>query len=444
MAVMTPETGRSTPARAAPASGQMTRTLTLLFAVAAGAAVGNLYYAQPLLDVIGRSLGVSISTAGLLITATQVGYAVGIVLIVPLGDVRNRRRLVPVMMMASAVSLGLCAAAPDFAVLALGLAAVGVTTVSGQILTPFAGDLADDKSRGRILGIVVSGLLTGILGARILGGLIGGTAGWRSVFAIAAGIMVVLAGLIWRMTPEVPAKMAAPYGSLLRSVIQLVRREAALRVIMALGIVSMATFTLFWTALTFLLSDRFYHYPPTIIGLFGLAGLIGALAAQWAGRLYDKGYARLGTGVSWLLAVAAWGCSELGRTSLGWLLAGIVILDIATQAQRILNQTQAFAISVEARSRVNTAYVGGNFVGAALGSLTASLLWSAGGWTSIAVAGGGLSLLALILWAVTPRTLGQLERSPLNGDINQLCSAAPIASAPRTSAASPARPRSST
>jgi predicted MFS family arabinose efflux permease len=379
----------------------MTRTLTLLFAVAGGAAVGNLYYVQPLLAVIATSLHVSSATAGLLVTATQVGYAAGIVLIVPLGDVRNRRRLIPLMMLTSALALALCAAAPTFAVLAVAMVLVGVTTVSGQILTPFAGDLTDDSDRGRVLGIVVSGLLTGILGARILGGLIAGVAGWRSVFAIAAGIMVVLAALLGRLAPTLPPKTTAAYGSLLRSVVTLVRHEARLRILMVFGMISMATFTLFWTALTFLLSDQHYRYSPTIIGLFGLGGLVGTLAAQGAGRLHDKGWSNAATGVSWAVTVLAWLFSEFGRVSLGWLLAGVVVLDVGSQAQRILNQTRAFALSDEARSRVNTAYVAGNFVGAALGSLAASLLWSTGGWTAVTITGGALSLLALLLWAVT-------------------------------------------
>jgi predicted MFS family arabinose efflux permease len=379
----------------------MTRTLTLLFAVAGGAAVGNLYYVQPLLAVIATSLHVSSATAGLLVTATQVGYATGIVLVVPLGDVRNRRRLIPLVMGASALSLVLCAVAPSFAVLAVAMVLVGVTTVSGQILTPFAGDLTDDSDRGRVLGIVVSGLLTGILGARIIGGLIAGVAGWRSVFAIAAGIMVVLAALLGRLAPTLPPKTTAAYGSLLRSVVTLVRHEARLRILMVFGMISMATFTLFWTALTFLLSDRHYHYSTTVIGLFGLAGLVGTLAAQGAGRLHDKGWSNAATGVSWVVTVLAYVFCELGRISLGWLLVGVVVLDVGTQAQRILNQTRAFALSDEARSRVNTAYVAGNFVGAALGSLAASLLWSVGGWTAVTVTGGVLSLLALLLWVVT-------------------------------------------
>src|ERR1700761_5154029 len=373
----------------------MTRTLTLLFAVAGGAAGGNLYYVQPLLAVIAASLHVGNATARPLVTATQVGYATGRVLIAPLGDVRDRRRLIPLMMLASAVALALCAIAPTFAVLAVAMVLVGVTTVSGQVLTPFAGD------RGRVLGIVVSGLLTGILGARIIGGLIAGTAGWRTVFVIAAGVMVVLAALIGRLAPTLPAKNSAPYGPLLRSVSSLVRHQPRLRILMALGMVSMATFTLFWTALTFLLSDRHYHYSTTIIGLFGLAGLVGTLAAQGAGRLHDRGWSNAATGVSWVVCGLAWLLSQFGRVSLGWLLAGVVVMDVGTQAQRILNQTRAFALSADARSRINTAYVAGNFVGAALGSLAASLLWSLGGWTAVTVTGGGLSLLALVLWALT-------------------------------------------
>jgi len=379
----------------------MTPALTLLFAVAGGAAVGNLYYVQPLLAVIAASLHVSNSTAGLLVTATQVGYASGIVLIVPLGDVRNRRRLIPLMMLASALALVLCAVAPNFAVLAVAMMLVGVTTVSGQILTPFAGDLAEESSRGRVLGIVFSGVLTGILGARIIGGLIAQVAGWRTVFVLAAAIMVVLAALIGRQAPTLPPKTTARYGSLLRSVVTLVRQEARLRILMVFGMISMATFTLFWTALTFLLSDPHYHYSTGVIGLFGLAGLVGALVAQGAGRLHDRGWSNAATGAAWAVTVLAWVFSQLGQVSLGWLLAAVIVLDVGTQAQRILNQTRAFALSAEARSRINTAYVAGNFVGAALGSLAASLLWSAGGWTAITATGGGLSLLALLLWAVT-------------------------------------------
>jgi predicted MFS family arabinose efflux permease len=388
---------------------RMTRPLTLLFAVAGGAAVGNLYYVQPLLAVIAASLHVSSATAGLLVTATQVGYACGIALIVPLGDVRDRRRLIPLMMLASAASLTLCAVAPSFAVIAVAMVLVGVTTVSGQIFAPFAGDLTAERDRGRVLAIVFSGVQIGILGARIVGGLIAGAVGWRPVFAIAAGIMVVLAALTWWLAPTLPPKTTAGYGALLRSVAVLVRTKAQLRILMVFGLISMAAFTLFWTALTLLLSDQHYRYSPAVIGLFGLVGLAGTLAAQGAGRLHDRGWSNAATGASWAVITLAWLLSLFGRLSLGWLLAGVLVLDVGIQAQRILNQTRAFALSDEARSRINTAYVVGNFVGAAVGSLAASLLWSVGGWTAVTAAGGGLSLLALLLWAVTLPSMGPVR-----------------------------------
>ena len=377
---------------------RLSRALVLLFAVASGAAVGNLYYAQPLLDVIAADLHIGQGPAGLLITATQVGYALGIMFIVPLGDVRNRRRLVPLMMGLSALSLAACAAAPGVVVLLLALVAVGLSTVAGQILIPFAGDLADDASRGRVVGIVVSGALTGILFARIISGLIAGVAGWRVVFLAAAVLMLGLAAVLYRAVPVAPAKTAQPYRALLRSVLTLVRRERTLRVAMSYGAIGMASFTLFWTGLTFLLSGPPYGYSTAVIGLFSLAGLVGTVSAQGAGRLHDRGWSNSATGVFWLLAMLAWVVCGVGRYSLVWLLLGIVVLDIATQGQRILNQAQIFASSAGARSRMNTAYVTGNFVGGAVGSITGSVLWAAGGWVAVCIAGAALSALAFGLW----------------------------------------------
>jgi predicted MFS family arabinose efflux permease len=393
-----PET---TTAAAATGLHRMTRTLMILFAVAGGAAVGSLYYAQPLLDIIARDLHVGEGAAGLLVTATQIGYAVGIVFIVPLGDRHNRRNLVPLMMLISAVALIGCAVAPNIIVLTIALVAVGLTTVSGQILVPFAGDLSDEATRGRVVGIVVSGLLTGILAARIVSGLIAGVAGWRLVFVVAAVLMVVLAALLYSQTPIVPAKTSVSYKVLLRSIATIIRREPLLRVVMVFGAIGFATFTMFWTALTFLLSGPSYNYSPTVIGLFGVAGLLGTMAAQTAGRLHDRGRSVIGTGLSWILAIASWVTSDLGAHSLAWLLVGILALDIATQARNIMNQAQIFAISADARSRINTAYVAGNFVGGAIGSIAATLLWATGGWNAVMIAGGALSLAGFVLWLAT-------------------------------------------
>ncbi|WP_189895343.1 MFS transporter [Streptomyces canarius] len=379
----------------------MNRVLTLLFAVAGGAAVGNLYYAQPLLRDIADALHVSEGFTGLLVTAIQVGYAVGIVLLVPLGDRRDRRRLVPLLMVLCSVALALCAVAPGVPLLAAGFVAVGLTTVSGQVLVAFAGDLATDADRGRVVGVVVSGLVTGILVARIVSGVIAAAAGWRAVYVFAACLMAVLAAVLYRMTPSLPVKTTMPYGRLLRSTASLLKEEPVLRVAVAFGSIGFATFTMFWTALTFLLSGPPYHYSTAGIGLLGAVGLVGSLAAQGSGRLHDRGWSVPVTGWSWVLASVAWLCGTFGTHGLAWLIVSILTLDVATQSRNILNQARILALSPDARSRVNTAYVCGNFCGGALGSTAAGVLWSVGGWNAVCWTGVVLSVLGLLVWVPT-------------------------------------------
>jgi predicted MFS family arabinose efflux permease len=403
----------------------MPRALLVLFAVASGAAVGNLYYAQPLLAVTAAELQVSEASIGLLVTATQIGYALGILFIVPLGDFRDRRRLVPLMMLLSAVALAASSIAPNFVVLAICLTAVGVTSVSGQVLAPLAGDLSEDAARGKNVGIVVSGLLTGILLARVFSGVIASIGGWRVVFVVAAGIALTLSVLLYRSIPRLtPKTTELSYAGVLKSVLSLVRHEPTLRVSMLLGTTGFGLFTMFWTALTFLLSSPPYSYSTSVIGLFGLVGLVGVIAAQSAGRVHDRGWSVGGTGVAWLLVLVSLPLAGFGRHSLLFVLAAIVLLDIGIQAQHILNQSRIFQLSPDARSRVNTAYITGNFVGGTVGSLGATLLWSVGGWNAITSAGTVLSAAALVLWfatrngALRPRrsTVDEFGPVPVIGD----------------------------
>ena len=387
----------------APARPVLTRGLTFLFAVAAGAAVGNLYWAQPLLELIARDLHSSSATAGWLITATQIGYAAGILLIVPLGDVLDRRRLIPVMMLLGALALVLCALAPSIGLLLAAMTALGLTTVSGQILTPLTGDLADEANRGRAVGTVASGILTGILASRTLSGLVADVAGWRAIFAVAAVVAVVLAVLLYRAIPPLRPKTRMAYPALIASVATVVRRERVVRWTLALGATGFAVFTMFWTSLTFLLSGPPFGYPVSVIGLFGLAGLAGAVGAQRAGRLHDRGWSLPVTGVAWVLILGSFVVAAFAGRSVVLVLVAVVVLDVAAQGQMILNQTRVFAVSGEARSRLNTAFVTGNFIGGALGSAAAAVLWSLGGWTAVTVAGMVLSCVALGVWAVGRR-----------------------------------------
>ena len=381
----------------------MTRGRTLLFAVAGGAAVGNLYWAQPLLDVIDRDLGAAPSTAGWLVTATQLGYALGILLVVPLGDVADRRRLVPLMLGLSAVALAACAAAPSMGLLLAAITVLGLTTVSGQILIPLAGDLADPESRGHVVGTVVSGVLTGILVSRTLAGLVAGYAGWRAIYVAAAVVAVVLAVVLARTLPSLPPKTAMRYPALIASVFTVVVRERAVRWTLVLGATGFAVFTMFWTALTFRLSGPPFTFSVQVIGLFGLVGLAGALAAQRSGRLHDLGWSVPATGVAWLLTLTAFVLAGLAGGSVVLLVVAILLLDVAVQANGILGQARIFGVSHAARSRLNTAWVVNNFLGGAVGSGLATVLWARGGWPAITAAGAVLACFALVVWLLGRR-----------------------------------------
>jgi predicted MFS family arabinose efflux permease len=381
----------------------MTPARTLLFAVAGGAAVGNLYWAQPLLDDIASSLGTSAAVAGLLVTLTQVGYALGILLVVPLGDVLDRRRLIPGVLVASAVALLFAAVAPSFAVLLVALALVGLTTVAGQLLIPLAGDLADPSSRGRVVGTIASGVLTGILVSRTVSGLVADAFGWRAIYVVAAVAALLFAVLLRRAIPELDRRDRVRYPTLIASVFRAVAEHRAVRVTLVISSAMFAVFTMFWTALTFLLSAEPFGYSTSAIGLVGLAGLAGAVAAQRVGRLHDRGVSVPVTGAAIAVVLVSLVVAGLGARSIVVVLVAVVLLDVGVQATNVLNQTRLFAIDPAARSRLNTAFVTANFIGGAIGSALASVLWNAGGWTAVTVGGAVLVGFALTVWAVHRR-----------------------------------------
>ena len=385
------------------AGAGMTPARTLLFAVAGGAAVGNLYWAQPLLDDIASSLDTSAAVAGLLVTLTQVGYALGILLVVPLGDVLDRRRLIPGVLVASAVALLFAAVAPSFAVLLVALALVGLTTVAGQLLIPLAGDLADPSSRGRVVGTIASGVLTGILVSRTVSGLVADAFGWRAIYVVAAVAALLFAVLLRRAIPELDRRDRVRYPTLIASVFRAVAAHRAVRVTLVISSAMFAVFTMFWTALTFLLSAEPFGYSTSAIGLVGLAGLAGAVAAQRVGRLHDRGVSVPVTGAAIAVVLVSLVVAGLGAGSIVVVLVAVVLLDVGVQATNVLNQTRLFAIDPAARSRLNTAFVTANFIGGAIGSALASVLWNAGGWTAVTVGGAVLVGFALTVWAVHRR-----------------------------------------
>jgi predicted MFS family arabinose efflux permease len=379
---------------------RLSPALVLLMAVASGAAVANIYYAQPLLDTIGHDFSVSDGTAGLLVTASQIGYAAGLVLLVPLGDLLERRRLITLILLVTALALLATALSPSFSSLAAALLVVGVTSVVAQILVPLASTLALEHERGQVVGKVMSGLLIGILVARTASGVIAELGGWRLVFGISAALMVSLSAVLHRALPQVRRATDLSYPALLRSVLELVREQPTLRLRMAYGVLGMGQFSVLWTTIAFLLASAPYHYGEATIGLFGLVGLAGALAAQAAGRIADRGYHHLSTGLFFATMLLSWGAIAAGKSSLAALIVGIAVFDLGVQGAQITNQTVIYALAPQARSRLTTAYMTTVFAAAAAFSALASAIYEADGWDAVAVVGAVLAAVGVAIWAV--------------------------------------------
>lgn len=377
------------------------RTLRAM-AVGCGLSVANNYYAQPLLADMGRYFDADDRRMGLVAMLAQVGYAIGLLLFVPLGDRLERRGFILWMLGAVTVALLGMAAAPTFAWLAAASLAVGVTTITPQLLVPFAAHLAGPAERGRVVGTVMSGLLIGILAARTASGLIGGSLGWRAVYLIAAAVMVLLVlalrGLLPRSQPE-HAQM--PYLSLMRSIGGLLRDEPVLRQSCLFGAMSFGAFSAFWTTLAFHLAAPPFGYSSGVVGLFGLVGIVGALAAPMAGRFADRRSPRWTIGAGLSCVLIAYAVLGLAGGTLWGLVAGVILLDLGAQAAHISNQARIYAIRPEARSRMNTAYMVTYFIGGASGSYAAAWGWSLHGWGGVCLVGLAMTLLGLAAFAAT-------------------------------------------
>jgi predicted MFS family arabinose efflux permease len=365
--------------------------------------VANLYYVQPLLNLLSHTLGVSQPTAGLLVTCSQLGYVLGLGLVVPLGDLLERRRLITGLLVGAAAANAACAVAPSFSVLAAALAALGGLSVVAQIVVPLAATLASPQRRGQVVGTVMSGLLIGILLSRTLSGLIAALGGWRLVFALAAAAMLALSLALRRGLPIVAATPQLRYPQLLRSVLSLITHEPVLRQRMVLGALAMAEFSLLWTSLPFLLGGAPYHYSEVTTGLFGLAGLTGVLFAPLVGRLADRGYDRLTLGALLFATLASWVMLAAGHSSLPALVAGVLILDLGIQGLHINNQNAIYRLHPSARNRLTTAYMVSFFLGGVLGSLLSTITYGIAGWTATCLLGAVIALTPCAIWATIQR-----------------------------------------
>jgi predicted MFS family arabinose efflux permease len=385
----------------------ISRGLTLLFAITCGVSVSSLYVLQPVLEEIRTDFDVTTSTAALVVTAAQLGYAVGLLFLVPLGDLWNRKMLAPSMMVASAAALLLSGLAPGFAALFVASILVGVAAATAQIVIPWSSSLALPADRGRVVGVVMSGLLMGILLARVISGLIAEFGGWRSVLLVGSALMTVLAVVVYLSVPPDAPRPRQPYGRLLISVAQMIRAEKMLRQRMFLGFLTMFGFSAMWTSVAFLLSGsrgEHFDYSEAAIGLFGLAGVVGAAAAPLFGGLADRGHLRMATTVAWIVTIAGWLLLAWPGTPLAALLIGLVVFDFGVQASQLSNQSAIYSLPAEARSRVTTAYMVSYFTGAVAGSLCSGYTYDAGGWNILCLIGFGVSAVGLLGWLIFDRT----------------------------------------
>ena len=379
------------------ANQTISQALVLLMATATGIAVAGNYYAQPLLHTIAQELGSSYASTGNIITTAQLSYGLGLVLLVPLADMIEHRRLIVSMMFLTTLGLVVSALSHHLPMLMAGTAIAGFCSVVAQVLVPFASTLSAPEQRGRVIGTVMGGLLLGILLARVVSGAVSTLVDWRMVYWVAAFSMFVTTLLLARYLPRYHNAHASHYGQLLSSLLQLFVKIPELRHRSLLGMFSFALFSMFWTPLAFLLSKPPYEYNDATIGLFGLVGAAGVWAASWAGKMADSGKGHSGLRIGLLVLLFSWVILYFAPNSLTALLVGVLLLDLAVQLVHVGNQSVIYGLQPEIRNRLNAGYMTCYFIGGASGSWLSVVLFQHHGWHGIVAGACVIAGLALLL-----------------------------------------------
>ena len=380
--------------------GGLTKQFILILAITSGLSVANMYYNQPLLADIGRTFHASSNAVGYVSMLTQIGYALGMLFFVPLGDIRERRTLISGLLIAVSLSLVGFATAQNLIWMYIASFAIGITTVVPQVIIPLSAELALPEERGKVIGTVMSGLFFGILLARTISGIIGDMLGWRAMYWIAAVIMLLLSLILYQLVPKTKPENNSSYTDLLKSMGNLIRRYSTLREASLIGACMFGGFSVFWTSLAFFLEGEPYHYSSSITGLFGLIGVAGAAGAPFIGRLADRIAPKKIVGILLLLTLIAYGFFGLAGFTIWSLIAGVIILDLGVQGSQVSNQTRIYALEPAARSRINTVFMVSTFTGGAIGSTLGSFAWQHWGWNGVCLMGGMLIVAAICIWIV--------------------------------------------
>ncbi len=388
----------------------------LLFAVASGLAVANAYFAHPLLDVMADDLDLSRSVAGLIVGATQLGYGLGLLLLVPLGDLLDRRKLIIGQSLLSVLALACVGVSHSAAMLLASMAAVGLLAVVTQALVAYAASLARPSERGHIVGVVTSGIVLGILLARTVAGSLTDLSGWRTVYFVSAALTMAIVLLLWRVLPRQKRKPAGlSYGRLIASLVTLIVTEPTLRIRGVIAMLIFANITTLLAPLVLPLSAPPFLLSHTEIGLFGLAGAAGALGATRAGRWTDRGYGQRLTGIALALMLLAWLLMVQLQHSILWLIAGVLVIDFGLQAVHVTNQAMIYRVRPDAQNRLTAAYMIFYSIGSAAGSSTSTVIYAHAGWLGVCAAGALISLATLAFWALTLKSTPEAATRRISG-----------------------------
>lgn len=372
------------------------RSLLLTLAVIAGVSVANLYYNQPLLEMLRTELRTSTLEANHIALFTQGGYALGLFFIIPLADLVSRRRIVLVNFSVLVLSLLAIAAARNIVTIQFFSFLTGLCSVMPHIFIPFAAQYSRPADKSRNVSIILSGLLSGILASRVVSGAVGEVLGWREMYCIAAGLMVLSALVILRVLPDTPRNFTGEYGALMRSLATLFRRYAALRLHALRAALAFGSFMCFWASLAFKMAEAPFHAGSDVVGLLGLCGIAGAVSASRVGVYIPRFSVRRLSAAGSLLQLVAWGLFGAGAGSYAAIIAGIVLIDIGMQAIQLCNQTPLFGLEPQASNRINTLFMSIYFIGGAFGTLLSGLTWSRWGWPGVVAAGAVLALASLL------------------------------------------------
>ena len=370
-------------------------------AVATGLIVANIYYCQPLIVLIANEFNIPDADAGTITYLTQAGYAIGLFFMVPLGDKIERKTQILATTFATVIALIIAATAQSFLILQMASLLIGITSIVPQLILPLAASLSEAEQRGKVVGTIMSGLLVGILLSRTLSGFIGEMWGWRAMFWIASGLCLLLFFIIQKQFPYNKPDFKGTYGQLISSLFSLIKEQPLLREATLINVFSFAQFGAFWTTMVLLLSAEPFSFNSATIGLFGIVGASGALAAPLIGKLGDKGNSRIAVGYGCLLIALSFMVFYFSSTNIIGIVIGIVFIDIGLQGVHISNQTRVYSIVPEARNRMNTVFMSFSFLGTAAGSAYGLFLWEMGGWFAVTLGCLLLSVFAFTVYGLT-------------------------------------------